>query len=119
MIFVVLDFISFVVQMIGGMLAGPTASQAEQMKGIHIYMGGIGLQQCFIVMFIGIAVKFQLELKNLGLQGKLDVTSKKGWEKLLWAIYAGLVFITVSLLPRGCRRSKKLIISYRFGLYIA
>jgi len=93
--------------MIGGMLAGPTASQAEQMKGIHIYMGGIGLQQCFIVMFIGIAVKFQLELKNLGLQGKLDVTSKKGWEKLLWAIYAGLVFITVSLLPRGCRRSEE------------
>lgn len=78
------------------MLAGPTASQAEQMKGIHIYMGGIGVQQFFIIIFVAIAIKFQLEMRRLQRQGRLDVMAKRGWEKLLWVIYAGLIFITAS-----------------------
>lgn len=90
--FVALDFITFVVQLAGGMMAGPTAPVEEQMKGIHIYMGGIGLQQFFIVIFLGIAVKFQLEMRQLE---KIHA-GDGSWKKLLWAVYAGLGFITVS-----------------------
>lgn len=82
--------------MIGGMLAGPTASNAEKMKGIHIYMGGIGLQQFFIVIFVGIAIRFHLEMQSLQRAGRFEFASKEGWERLLWAVYIGLVFITVS-----------------------
>ena len=40
--FVALDIISFVIQLVGGGMATPTASTAQQQKGINIYMGGIG-----------------------------------------------------------------------------
>lgn len=82
--------------MVGGALAGPMASEEEKMKGIHLYMGGIGLQQFFIVIFIGIAVKFHLEMKALQKRGILKADINKDWESLLWAVYVGLGFITVS-----------------------
>ena len=36
--FVSLDFIAFVIQLVGGSWAGPTAPAAKQLQGIHIYM---------------------------------------------------------------------------------
>ncbi|KAK2061766.1 RTA1 domain-containing protein [Colletotrichum caudatum] len=64
-IFVGLDIISFAVQLAGGSMAGPTAPPAEQMKAIHIYMGGIGPQEFFILIFVGLALKFQLEIQRM------------------------------------------------------
>lgn len=90
-IFVSLDFVSFVIQLTGGSYAGPTAPVAMQMKGVHIYMGGIGLQQFFILIFLGLAVKFHLEMSRLERQNM----AKPGWQRLLFTIYGSLVFITV------------------------
>jgi len=95
--FVALDFISFVIQLVGGSWAGPNDPEPKVMKGIHIYMGGIGLQQFFIFIFLGLAVKFYLEMKSFERNGLLG-SEKGGWMKLLWATYASLGFITVSYL---------------------
>ncbi|KAL4811792.1 RTA1 like protein-domain-containing protein [Aspergillus spinulosporus] len=57
-VFVFLDIASFVIQLIGGGMATPSADAATQLKGIHIYMGGIGIQQFFITLFLIIAVHF-------------------------------------------------------------
>jgi RTA1 like protein len=92
--FVTLDFISFVIQLVGGSWAGPNDPTAKVMKGIHIYMGGIGLQQFFIFVFLGLAIKFHLEMKAFERQGLMGA-GKGGWMKLLWATYASLGFITV------------------------
>lgn len=92
--FVALDFISFVIQLVGGSWSGPNDPTNKVMQGIHIYMGGIGLQQFFIFIFLGLAIKFHLEMKAFERQGSLDA-GKKGWMKLLWATYASLGFITV------------------------
>src|SRR6266498_4836479 len=61
-VFVILDFVSFVIQLVGGGMAGPGQDQKTIMKGIHIYMGGIGLQEFFIVVFFGLAVKFHFDM---------------------------------------------------------
>jgi hypothetical protein len=90
-IFVSLDFVSFVIQLTGGSYAGPTAPVAMQMKGVHIYMGGIGLQQFFILIFLGLAIKFHLEMSRLEHQQM----AKPGWKRLLFTIYGSLAFITV------------------------
>lgn len=86
-------------------MAGPTAQPEEQMKAIHIYMGGIGLQQFFIVIFVGIAIKFQLDMRKLEKSGSVGVDGS--WKKLLWAVYAGLGFITVRIIssPSAFQRS--------------
>ncbi|KAF8851215.1 RTA1 domain-containing protein, partial [Acephala macrosclerotiorum] len=95
-LFVSLDFISFVIQLVGGSHAGPTAPEDQQMKGVHIYMGGIGLQQFFIFVFLGLAVKFQMEMRQLQALGG----AKEGWKACLWTLYGSLGFITVRIFFR-------------------
>ncbi|GKT43617.1 putative lipid transporter atnI [Colletotrichum spaethianum] len=96
-IFIGLDIVSFAVQLAGGSLAGPTAPPAEQMKAIHIYMGGIGLQEFFILLFVGLTMKFQLELQRME---KLVGTSPQPWKPLMWALYFSLSMITVRIVYR-------------------
>jgi hypothetical protein len=96
-IFVSLDFVSFVIQLTGGSYAGPTAPLAMQMKGVHIYMGGIGLQQFFILIFLGLAIKFHLEMSWLEHQNM----AKPEWKRLLFTIYGCLAFITVGFQPES------------------
>jgi hypothetical protein len=59
LIFVTLDIVSFITQLIGGGMAGPGASSESQKKGLNIYMGGIGMQEGFIVLFLGLVVTFR------------------------------------------------------------
>ncbi|KAI1610971.1 RTA1 domain-containing protein [Exophiala viscosa] len=95
--FVSLDFVSFIIQLIGGSWAGPTAPAAKQLQGIHIYMGGIGLQQFFILIFVGFGVKFQREMLELERRG---VPAKKKWRGLLYTLYTTLGLITVRIIFR-------------------
>ena len=55
--FVSLDFVSFVIQLVGGSMAPPGAPHDEVMRGIHVYMGGIGMQEAFIVIFVVLVVR--------------------------------------------------------------
>ncbi|KAK1486133.1 RTA1 domain-containing protein [Colletotrichum abscissum] len=96
-IFVALDIISFAVQLTGGSMAGPTAPPAEQMKAIHIYMGGIGLQEFFILIFVALALKFQVEMQSLD---KLSRKQSRSWKPLLWALYFSLGMISVRIIYR-------------------
>ncbi|KAH9210442.1 RTA-like protein [Leptodontidium sp. 2 PMI_412] len=94
--FVSLDFISFIIQLVGGSYAGPTARVEEQMKGVYIYMGGIGLQQFFIFMFLGLAVKFHLMMVRLERVG----VAKRGWKRLLWTLSLFLLCLTICIFFR-------------------
>lgn len=96
-IFVALDIVSFAVQLTGGSMAGPTAPPAEQMKAIHIYMGGIGLQEFFILIFVALALKFQIEMQRLD---KLSGKQSRSWKPLIWALYFSLGMISVRIVYR-------------------
>jgi hypothetical protein len=97
--FVGLDFVSFIVQLVGGSMAGPTSSPADQMKAIRVYMGGIGLQQLFIVAFVSLAARFHLEMAKAGQHVPTNGHGRKGWKGLLVTLYVSLGLITVSQLP--------------------
>lgn len=96
-IFVLLDFGSFIIQMIGGFMA--TGTSEQQMNGIHVYMAGIGIQQFFIVCFLVLAVQFHRLMLKLDQNGRL-FGDKKKWRKLLYVLYASLLFITVRIFYR-------------------
>ncbi|MCJ1485727.1 hypothetical protein MMC06_005902 [Schaereria dolodes] len=98
--FVSLDFVSFIIQLIGGSMAPSTAPPAEQLKGIHVYMGGIGLQQFFIVVFLGLAVKFHVTMLGMERSGALVGTGKGGWRRLLFTLYGSLALISVRIFFR-------------------
>lgn len=99
-IFVTLDILSFVMQLVGGGMAGPGASASSQKTGLNMYMGGIGLQECFIVLFCGLVIKFhrdQLQTERLGLSASEKMT---GWRQLTWALYACLLATTIRIIYR-------------------
>lgn len=95
-LFVALDVVSFIIQLVGGSMAGPTAPPEEQMRPIHIYMGGIGLQEVFILAFVGLALVFQRDMRRAE---KLH-NGREGWRPLVWALYFSLGSITVRIVYR-------------------
>lgn len=98
-IFVLLDFGSFVIQIIGGMSASPGQSTEAVMKGIHIYMAGIGIQQFFIICFLVLAIQFHRQMLQLDRGGRL-FADKQRWRHLLYALYGSLLFITMRIIYR-------------------
>lgn len=95
--FVLLDITSFIVQLVGGSLAGPTSPAEERMRAIHIYMGGIGLQQFFIVLFLFLAVKFHVTMSGRKTAAAAGQTE---WKPLLYVLYLSLAMITVRIIFR-------------------
>lgn len=100
LIFVTLDIISFVIQLVGGGMAGPGASAESQKKGLSIYMGGIGMQEGFIVLFLGLVIKFHRDQLQANRVGRLTADKVGGWKWLVWALYGCLLAITIRIIYR-------------------
>lgn len=100
LVFVTLDIISFVIQLVGGGMAGPGASAESQQKGLNIYMGGIGMQEGFIVLFLGLVIKFHRDQLQAERAGLLTPEKMTGWKWLVWALYGCLLAITVRIIYR-------------------
>lgn len=100
LIFVTLDIVSFVVQLVGGGMAGPGATLESQKKGLDIYMGGIGMQEGFIVLFLGLVIKFHMNMLRAERAGRLAADKISSWKWLIWALYACLLAITIRIVYR-------------------
>ena len=99
--FVCFDIVSFAVQGVGGSIAsgGPNEDPNTILLGIHVYMGGIGLQEFFILCFMALAIQFHRRMLVLERQGAID-SYKPSWRPLLYALYASLICITVRIIYR-------------------
>ncbi|KAH8698611.1 RTA1 like protein-domain-containing protein [Talaromyces proteolyticus] len=94
LIFVLLDILSFFVQIIGGIkTANPRNDYNAVMTGIHIYMGGIGIQQFFILVFFFFAFNFHRTMNREGGNPRMAYM-------LLYALYFALLMITVRVIFR-------------------
>jgi hypothetical protein len=94
--FVLADILSFVVQAVGGIMASPGASANIIQIGLNIFMGGIGLQLLFILVFLGLMGAFH---RRCSQAPQVVDGGKRGWRPLLWGLYGVLVCIIVRLLP--------------------
>ncbi|TQB73133.1 hypothetical protein MPDQ_006050 [Monascus purpureus] len=105
-IFVLFDIVAFIVQATGAVMASQTdAPNSTIMTGLHIYMGGVGLQQIFILCFTGLAILQHRQTLVQERQGLLYLRfqdsqsrSSMGWRWLFYALYIDLVLITVRVL---------------------
>ncbi|KUJ14207.1 uncharacterized protein LY89DRAFT_736254 [Mollisia scopiformis] len=97
-LFVILDIFALFVQLSGASsAAGDNKTDAQILKGLHIYMGGVALQQIFIFIILFFAIKFH----RLVLQQTRD--GAEGMQKalmLLQILYAILALITVRIIFR-------------------
>jgi hypothetical protein len=98
-------------QLAGGVMITPDAGHDAMMRGIHIYMGGIGLQEMFILIFAAICIKFNLVMRRQELSpaGTLILDGRpKNWRRLLYVVYASLTLITVRIIFRMAEFAKGL-----------
>ncbi|EFQ99635.1 RTA1 domain-containing protein [Nannizzia gypsea CBS 118893] len=105
-IFVCLDVLAFLTQ--GGSTSLLNSDTPNTVRiGINVYMGGIGLQELFVLIFFGLAVRFQYKMT------KVEHAEGAGrpWRPLLYTVYASLVMITVRIIYR--------LVEYSGGLYSA
>ncbi|KAF7315493.1 RTA1-domain-containing protein [Mycena indigotica] len=93
-IFVLLDIIAFLVQAGGGSLINPDNSAKLMLIGIHVYMGGIGFQQFFVLLFTGLVVRYHFRMQEI------DESNDQGWKRSLYTIYACIVLITIRIIFR-------------------
>ena len=99
-IFVCLDILAFIVQLGGASLTtGQTGDNHLVMIGLHIYMGGIGLQEFFILSFVALTI--HLHWKMVQMVEANEISTEKiqqrpfPWRWLFYTIYVALSLITV------------------------
>lgn len=93
--FVIADVVSFIVQAVGGIMASPSASASIIRTGLNIYLGGMALQQFFIVVFLGLMIAFQRQCSRHQV-----LAARPAWRPLLFGLYGVLVCITVRIIFR-------------------
>ncbi|KAJ7199596.1 RTA1 like protein-domain-containing protein [Mycena pura] len=92
LLFVLLDITAFLVQAGGGSMINPGNSAKMQLLGIHIYMGGIGIQQLFVCGFTALVVCFHRRMRAL--DGSTE------WKRSLYTMYASIALITIRIIFR-------------------
>ncbi|KAK9318815.1 RTA1 like protein-domain-containing protein [Lipomyces orientalis] len=111
LVFVWLDIISFIIQLAGASITTQTdASSSTIMLGVHIYMGGIGLQEFFILVFTGLTVHLHRQMLSMEHSGNLDPEKlnrcSMPWPWLRYAIYTTLGMITIRIIFRLCQYAR-------------
>jgi RTA1 like protein len=97
--FVWADIVSFLVQGTGGSMLSPGNSAQTMKTGLDTYMAGVGLQEGFIIVFIGLIVKFQRDMLEVERKGEVRL-GRERWRGLVWTLYAVLLLISVSFIRR-------------------
>lgn len=94
LIFVLLDVIAFLGQLAGAALAsGDHKSTEDIMRGLHIYMGGVGFQQLCIFVFLGLAIRLHKKLRM-----EAPTLERSRGLLLLYVEYAVVTLITVRII---------------------
>lgn len=103
-LFILLDIITFAVQSFGIYLAIQTdAAKSSIIRGIHVYMAGIGIQQLFVVLFAVVLRHVHGHLKLA-----LDSARYATVRRLIFILYAALALITLRIIFRLVEYSKGL-----------
>ncbi|KAK4118554.1 hypothetical protein N657DRAFT_694374 [Parathielavia appendiculata] len=97
--FVLADILTFIIQGVGGIMANPNSGTEIIKIGLNIYLGGMGAQQFFILIFYGLMYAFwrrctRAEASSYGHNGK------RSWRPLLYSQYGVLLCITVRIIFR-------------------
>ncbi|RYO40838.1 hypothetical protein AA0111_g1145 [Alternaria arborescens] len=103
--FVWLDILSFIVQAAGGLMMNQENGAKIIEIGRNVYMSGVGVQQLFILIFLGMIVRFHVDLLSLERDGQLcDVNNRRRraarWKWLTYTLYAVLGLITIRIVFR-------------------
>lgn len=95
--FVWADILAFIIQGVGGLMANPGNDSSTMKTGVDVYMGGIAVQEAFVLFFISLMVLFHRQ--SISLETSIRVRERP-WRPLLYALYGVLLAITVRIIFR-------------------
>ncbi|CAN9246395.1 unnamed protein product [Alternaria alternata] len=96
-VFLGLDILALVIQLYGAATAADTTAKPSTiLQGLHTYMGGLGVQQFFICVFL----VFSLRLYGC-IRGNSTKIQQKQFIRLLCVEYAVMMLITFDSQARG------------------
>ncbi|KAJ5897049.1 lipid transporter atnI [Penicillium subrubescens] len=103
-LFVCLDIFAFLVQAAGALMSSAQEGGSLVMTGLHIYMGGVGLQEFFILCFTALAIDLhrkliRMENSHTDYNGKLN-QGPFSWRWLFYTLYFTLGMITIRIIFR-------------------
>ncbi|CAF9929851.1 MAG: hypothetical protein HETSPECPRED_007472 [Heterodermia speciosa] len=102
--FVLLDILAFIIQLIGAASAsGDDVPESQVLRGLHIYQGGVGLQQLFIFFFCYLAFRFHQNLNKQPHSARIRQA-----KILLYVLYFVLLLVTIRIIFRLAEYSKGL-----------
>jgi tellurite resistance protein TehA-like permease len=96
-IYVAIDVISFVCQIMGSAAQASGDSDGMQ-KGIHLVLGGLAFQLVAFVCFIAMSAIFQVRLNNS--PSEISARFSVNWKKYMWALYCVSVLVFIRSLYR-------------------
>ncbi|KAJ5312191.1 hypothetical protein N7508_003021 [Penicillium antarcticum] len=104
LIFVTLDIVAFIVQLAGASMTTGTDTETKTvLLGLHIYMGGIGMQEFFILCFLGLFIQLHRIIHRMERDGELAMEKAQGvfsWRWLFYSVYFVLGMITIRIIFR-------------------
>ncbi|KAK4444548.1 putative lipid transporter atnI [Podospora aff. communis PSN243] len=92
-IFVTADIASFLIQAMGGAMLASTEGGDLKITGQRIYMGGIGVQLFFVLVFAGVTVVFFHRLEQRIHNGTL--VRSRAWVRPLVLVLVGVIVLIV------------------------
>ncbi|KAJ7226284.1 RTA1 like protein-domain-containing protein [Mycena rebaudengoi] len=99
LIFVLLDITAFLMQAAGGSFTNNEDPKVVLM-GLHIYMGGIGLQECFVLLFIAVVTRFHYKMLRPDIASTVTRPAPGAWKRAVYPMYASLALITLRIVFR-------------------
>ncbi|CAI9637053.1 unnamed protein product [Alternaria burnsii] len=102
--FVWLDILDFIVQAAGGLLMNQDNGARVIEIGKNVYMSGVGVQELFISIFLGMIIRFHINMLSLERDGQLcDLNDRRKvarWKWLTYTLYVVLGLITIRIVFR-------------------
>ncbi|CAN9085635.1 unnamed protein product [Alternaria alternata] len=103
--FVWLDILGFIIQAVGGLMMNQDNGARVIEIGKNVYMNGVGVQQLFIWISLGMIMRFHVDMLRVerdsqlcGVNGSRSRAAR--WKWLTYTIYAVLGLITIRIVFR-------------------
>lgn len=100
-IFVGCDILALLIQAVGGSIIQPGESENLVMDGIHIYMGGVGMQLLSMFIFLAFVIQFHTQVAQNERAGLMTISGPgRQWKRVSIALYLALFLISMRCIYR-------------------